>query len=261
MTDISKGSPERFGYSRNHFSSLTEEQEKQFCQWTAPIRMEEWKNQRFLDAGCGAGRNSVWPMSYGAVSGVAIDVDGRSLDRARENLKNLPVEVRHCSIYEIPFENEFDIAFSIGVVHHLEFPDLAIEQITKSVKPGGRILVWVYGYENLEFYVNILSPIRKFIFSRAPLPLVQLCAHVPASVLWIMLRLGFQPIAYLKMLRSFPYRHLHHIIFDQMLPKTAKYWRKGEAISLLERAGLKDVIAVWVNECSWAVLGRKDLGR
>ena len=40
----------------------------------------------FLDVGCGMGRNSYWPMAYGAASGLAIDIDDRSLAAARQTL-------------------------------------------------------------------------------------------------------------------------------------------------------------------------------
>jgi len=119
------------------------------------------------------------------------------------------------------------------------------------------VLVWVYGYENLEFYVNVLGPLRKLMFSWMPLRLVRVLAYFPAGLLWAMLRLGFAPLAYLKLLKTFSFRHIHHICFDQMLPRIACYWRKDEAIALLQQAGLEDVKAEWVNEVSWSVIGTK----
>jgi hypothetical protein len=127
----------------------------------------------------------------------------------------------------------------------------------KATKAGGQILIWVYGYENLEFYVNVLNPVRKALFARMPLPLVRLIAYLPTAVLWVLLKLGIRPIAYLKLLSGFPFKHLHHIVFDQMLPQTANYWTRDQALALLERAGLVDIQAHWINECSWSVVGIK----
>ena len=258
MTDIQAGSPERFGYSWERFSELTPEQEKQFGIWTSPMAPDDWRDLRFLDAGCGAGRNSYWPMTYGAASGVAMDLDDRSLAAARANLDRFPkVEVIRGDIYQIPFEDDFDIAFSIGVVHHLDDPAAAIAQMTKAVKPGGTVLVWLYGHENLEFYVTVLAPLRRALFSRLPLPVVRWIAWVPTLLLWLLLRVGFRPIQYLKLLVTFPFRHLHHIVFDQMLPRTSRHYRRSEAEDLLKQAGLTDVACHWVNECSWTVIGTK----
>jgi SAM-dependent methyltransferase len=260
VIDTIKGSSDRFGYSWDRFFDLTPEQEEQFKLWTTPVDpVNGWKGVRFLDAGCGMGRNSYWAIKNGARSGVAIDLDDRTLDRARSNLSQFAVAVHKASIYEIPFQNEFDIAFSIGVIHHLEFPHLAIQQLVKATKPGGRVLVWVYGYENLEFYVKVLNPLRIAVFSRIPLPVVHAFAFAPTAALWVLLRLGFHPFAYLKMLNGFSFKHLHHIVFDQMLPQTAFYWRQNEALALLEMAGLKDIQIHWVNQCSWSVMGIKPL--
>lgn len=259
MTDDTRGgSPERFGYSWDRFSELSPEQERQFELWSCLISRDEWRGKRFLDAGCGAGRNTFYPMSYGAASAVAMDLDDRSLRAARANLAAYKtVDVVKGSIYDIPFENEFDIAFSIGVVHHLEHPEIALCQLTKAVKPGGKVLIWVYGYENLEVFVHVLNPFRKALFSWMPLRLVRLLAYIPTAALWLALKLGFTPIAYLKLLKNFPFMHLHHIIFDQMLPRISNYWRRNEAFALVQQAGLQDIKIEWVNECSWTVMGIK----
>ena len=55
----------------------------------------------------------------------------------------------------------------------------------KPTKPGGQVLVWLYGYENMETYVKFLNPIRKILFSRAPLPIVRLLSFIPSLFLFI----------------------------------------------------------------------------
>ncbi len=257
--NVNQGSPDRFGYSWDRFSHLSPEQEEQFRRWTAPLCPDrDWNDVHFLDAGCGMGRNSYWPMTYGAASCVAIDIDDRSLSAAQNNLAEFPgARVERCSIYEIPYENEFDITFSIGVIHHLEFPDKAIEQLVKATRPGGKVLIWVYGYENMELLCNFLHPLRLILFSRLPLGLVRFLALFPAAALWLILRLGMLRLEYFKLLRTFPFKHLHSIIFDQMLPRIAHYWRRDEALALLQRADLEDIAIQSVNEMSWAVMGRK----
>ena len=37
-----------------------------------------WKGKDILDAGCGIGRNTYWPISYGAKSAIAFDMDDRT---------------------------------------------------------------------------------------------------------------------------------------------------------------------------------------
>lgn len=258
--DLSQGSPERFGYSWARFAEYTEDQRIQFLRWTALIDPETgWKGKRFLDVGCGAGRNSHWAMSLGAVGGVSADVDEQSLAKARIGLaRHGGLDVMFCSAYDLPWQDEFDIAFSIGVIHHLEHPERAVQAMTRAVKPGGTVLIWVYGYENMELYRNVLNPFRQALFSRLPLWLVRLLAHLPTAALWAGLRLGLMTrLEYLRQLRGFTYGHLHHIVFDQMLPRIANYWRRDEVEALMRQAGLQDIQLQWVNEVSWTAIGTK----
>ena len=255
---IEGGSPERFGFSWDEYADILPEHEEQFRRWTAPLRPEDWRGARFLDGGCGVGRNSWWPMTYGAAGGLAIDVDDRTLARARANLAGFPtVEVRKQSIYDIAAQDEFDIAFSIGVVHHLEFPDKAMARLVQAVRPGGRVLVWLYGRENNGWIVHVFNPVRAGLFSKLPLGMVHALAWPLSMTLWLMLRLGLQRIEYFRLIRRFSFRHLRAIVFDHMIPRIALYYTRDEAVALLQRAGLQDIQAVWVNEMSWAVSGRK----
>jgi hypothetical protein len=65
------------------------------------------------------GRNSFWPMSYGACEGCAVDIDERSLASARRNLAPFPaVQIMRSSAYDLPFADRFGLAFAIGVIHH-----------------------------------------------------------------------------------------------------------------------------------------------
>ena len=152
---------------------------------------EDWRGKEFLDVGCGMGRNSYWPLKYGAAGGVAVDIDERSLESARRNLKPFPtMQVMRASAYDLPFEDRFDLAFSIGVIHHLEHPERALESMARAVKPGGRVLIWVYGSENNRWLVSVLNPLRRVLFSRLPIGVTHHLSLYPAALVWLLLRLG-----------------------------------------------------------------------
>jgi SAM-dependent methyltransferase len=256
--DIATGSPDRFGYSWQAFADLSPEQFEQFRRWTALLGSQDWQGKSFLDVGCGGGRNSHWALDCGAASGVAIDVDEGSQALARRRFANDPrVEVAFVSAYDIPWTDRFDIVFSIGVVHHLEDPALALRRMAQAAKPGGRVLVWLYGRENNGFVVHVFDPLRRALFSRLPVAWMQTLAWIPAAAVWACLRLGLGQIAYYRMLRRFPIRHLHHIIFDHMIPRIARYYRRNDVEALMRGAGLQDVRLDWVNEMSWAAVGTK----
>lgn len=254
---IIKGSPERFGYSWDRYADLLPDHEEQFLRWTTLDR-SFWKGLRFVDAGCGIGRNAFWPMTYGALGGLAVDVDDRTVGRARANLAPFTsLEVRKQSIYELAESDTFDIAFSIGVVHHLADPDAAVARLTRAVKPGGQVLVWLYGREHNGWIVHWFNPLRRALFSRMPLRLVHALSWPLTALLWCVLRVGLPRGAYYRLIRQFSFEHQRAIVFDHMIPRIALYYTRAEAEMLLTRAGLIDIHSTWVNENSWSVIGRK----
>ena len=257
ISELAKGSPERFGYSWDRYAELLPAHQEQFLRWTS-LDKGFWRGKRFLDGGCGIGRNSFWPMTYGASGGVAVDVDERTLGRARENLAAFSeLEVRRQSIYEVSEADAFDIAFSIGVIHHLSDPEAAVARMTRAVKPGGQVLVWLYGRENNGWIVKFFNPLRHALFSKLPLKLVHILSWPLSPILWLALQVGFPPGPYYRLIRGFSFAHLRAIVFDHMIPRIAIYYTQAEAEALLASAGLEDVRATWVNENSWSVIGRK----
>ncbi len=263
MTDEARdhgGSPERFGFSWALFSEILPQHQEQFRRWSSALPREAWQGARFVDAGCGIGRNSYWAMAEGAASGIALDIDGRSLAAAaaRRNLAPLPaVEVRNQSIYEIVAGPPAHITFSIGVIHHLGDPVPAIRRMVSAVKPGGAVLIWVYGRENNGWLVRFFDPLRRALFSRLPPGVVYHLSLSPSALLWLALRLGLARIEYLRLLRSFSFPHLRAIVFDQMIPCIAHYWRCDTVETLMRDAGLADIRLVWVNEMSWSAVGKR----
>jgi SAM-dependent methyltransferase len=257
-TAIKSGSPERFGYEWKTYAEMRPEYEEQFRLWTPHLDRDDWNGKVILDVGCGMGRNTYWPLIYGANESVSIDVDERSLASARSTLAAFPhAAIKHMSAYQIDYTDHFDIAYSIGVIHHLEHPQLALRQMVKAVKPGGQVLIWVYGRENNRWWVSVLDPLRKTLFSRLPISLVHHLSLYPAAVLWLSLRASAGRIQYFRLLRRLTFRHLRSIVFDQMLPKISNYWPRQTVERLMMDAGLEQVRLVWVNEVSWSAIGTK----
>lgn len=249
-------SVDRFGFEWATYTDIVTDYETQFKKWIVPLGPADFLEKKVLDAGCGMGRNSYWAARWGADEVVAFDADVRTVHSASETLSGFSnVRVLLKSIYDIEWKDEFDIAFSIGVIHHLADPIHALKNLAISVKPGGVVLIWVYGYEGNEWIVRFVSPIRRVVTSRLPPRLLHFFTYAISVPFYVFLKLAPIRNVYLAQLKHFRFWHVHSIIFDQLLPTIANYYRKDEAIALLSDAGLFDVSARLVNGNSWAVIG------
>jgi SAM-dependent methyltransferase len=256
--NIENGSPDRFGYEWNRYNSILPYYEEQFLRWLPWLKKEDWHNHNFLDIGCGMGRNSYWPLLYGASDGYALDADIQSVKSAKQTLKKFSnVKIQLLSVYDLQFKNKFDYVFSLGVIHHLQYPDLAIRKMVSAAKRGGSVMIWVYGFENNEWIVRLFDPIRKKVFSKLPISLTHHLSLYPTIFLFLYLKIYQPKIEYYNLIKKFSFKHLRSIIFDQMLPKIAHYWTKQEVKTILKDAGLVKIRLKHINGISWAAIGEK----
>ena len=125
------------------------------------------ENLSFLDLGCGTG----W-----AVGEVArrvnqrgefygIDLAPKMIERAKENsrdLKNLHFEQANAE--ELPFQNDlFDLALCTNSFHHYPHPAIALNEIRRVLKPGGRIYIMDFTADGL-----IARKFDQLVKSREP---------------------------------------------------------------------------------------------
>ncbi len=254
-------SEDRFGFEWNKYSKLDPNYEQQFKAWVHPLTTSDFKDKEVLDAGCGMGRNSFWCLKWGAKKLIAFDFDARSVACAKKNLSQFSsAEVLFENIYEINWQNQFDVVFSIGVIHHLKNPRQAITKLVQATKPGGIILIWVYSYEGNEWIVRYVSPIRKYITSKIPVSATHALAYFFSVPLWIFVKIWRGPTPYLKELAEFKFWHLHSIVFDQLIPEVANYWTKNEAVDLFKGLNLENVqVFRPPTDCGWTVIAKKSV--
>ena len=250
----------RFGFEWDRYQGLYPHYEEQFLGWVAPLTAVDFSGRDVLDAGCGMGRNSRWAAKYGARSVLAIDYAQLAVDAAASGLADLAnVSVERQSIYELDRVAAFDLCFSIGVIHHLEFPERAIARLHRALRPGGKLVVWLYGYEGNEVWVRFFRAVHP-ILKRLPPALVHALAYLVSAPIFAGLRLGLHRVLrlgnsrYLDAVARFPFAHLHKIVFDQLLPDIAHYYERAEVEALFARQSWGDVSIHHNRGYSWTVI-------
>ena len=95
---------------------------------------------------------------WGAKDVIGIDLS-HAVEVAFQWTHEMPnVHVVQADIYNLPLRKSFDFIYSIGVLHHLPNPEGGFRQLVPLLRPGGKILAWVYGYEGNELYIKFADP-------------------------------------------------------------------------------------------------------
>jgi ubiquinone/menaquinone biosynthesis C-methylase UbiE len=68
------------------------------------------------------------------------------VEAARLNLQDRPnVHLVQADLFRLPFREEsFDVIYSIGVLHHTPNTEAAFREISRFLKKGGTIAIWLY---------------------------------------------------------------------------------------------------------------------
>jgi SAM-dependent methyltransferase len=133
---------------------------------------------RVLEIGLGQGSESEQLIRRGAIW-TGLDVTDEAVARVEQRLRlrQLPFEdVQKGSATAIPFgDDQFDMVFSHGVLHHVPGIQAAQQEIHRVLRPGGRLVVMLYARRSLNYQVSIRVvrraallvawPVRRHIWS------------------------------------------------------------------------------------------------
>jgi ubiquinone/menaquinone biosynthesis C-methylase UbiE len=99
-------------------------------------------DERVLDAGTGTGALA-FALAPLVREVVAVDLVPELLERARQRAAESPnVNFLEGDVTALPFERaSFDLAGSLRTLHHIARPELAVAELTRVTRLGGRVLV------------------------------------------------------------------------------------------------------------------------
>jgi len=221
--------------------------------------------QAILDIGSGTGRIVGMLLDAGAEHVYAIEPSEQAFQVLLRNIGKMErseaVTAMHSTGEQFGLSRQVHVAVSIGVLHHIRDPLPVVRNAYAALKPGGHLFVWLYGYEGNEAYLRAISPIRR------------LTPKLPHALLRLFVEIGYWALvlyrAIDRVIRLPMHTYMEHVlwrlspgkrrlvIYDQLNPAFSKYYKREEAIALLEEAGFRDVQAHHRHGYSWSVLGRK----
>ncbi len=226
------------------------------------IGIDEIRGRIVADVGSGTGRIVNMLAEAGAEHITAVE-PSTSFSILKENTARYNDKITYLNIsgHELSLDGHFDLIFSYGVIHHIKDPLPCLRACYRSLKRGGRIVIWIYGLEGNEFYLSWYRTVCRITRSMPHWALMGLCRilYVPA--------IGYGKLSQLFKLPMHEYFLKHYLqldrmtqvatLYDQLNPSYSKYYKRNEALELLEMSGFKDVKMYHRHGYSWTLIGVK----
>ena len=229
------------------------------------LRPEELKGRLVLDVGCGMGRFAEVATRWGARV-VGIDLSDAA-EVAAKNLQDREFVAFQADVFALPFAPEsFDLIYSIGVLHHTPDCEAAVKALSKYLKPGGILAVWLYSgynkwYRFSDFwrgYTHKMKPETLHRFLKIAVPVlyhldrglrrVPLVGKPAAGAIHHVFPVNRQNDPEARLLDT----------FDWYSPKYQSKHTYEQVFRWYEVMGMEDMR---IGDCSIAVRGRKPAGR
>jgi len=192
---------------------------------------------------------------------VAIDLNAVDVAR-RRNIDLTNVEYIDADISCYCTDILFDIVYSIGVVHHTDDPTATVDNLKRLVKPGGRLILWVYSKEGNFLNEYVLEPLKSFFFLRLPKPLLYSLSFIlTALVSLVVFTVYLFPLKrlpyyeYFQNWRKLSYRRNNQNVFDKLNAPQTFFVSKKQATAWL--SGLVDTHLSPYRGVSWRISGTK----
>jgi len=184
-----------FDYAK---TETAEALDAQFAAYCAPLDLTRFDPQKSTagDFGSGSGRWSSRLAPYFARVYALEPSDGASqvLIKKFTGDPKIVILQETVGVNSIPVAS-LDLAMSLGVLHHIPDTALAIKDVSRSIKPGGVFLCYLYySLENKPTYYKLIFKavnIVRRVISASPQPVRRLSAAViAAAVYWPLARLS-----------------------------------------------------------------------
>ena len=228
------------------------------------LSLSKVKNTRVADIGSGTGRIVNMLLDAGASFVLALEPSS-AFDVLKKTVidRKGSVELLKLPGNEIPQDRNLDFVVSIGVLHHIVAPESVVYSAYNALRPGGKMLVWLYGREGNRLYLFFITPFRMLTKRLPHRLLYRLCVVLNKFLSLYLLLCSIFPLP----MKQYMFNHIKKLdneqrimtIYDQLNPAYAKYYSRKEAIKLLSEAGFEKVCIQHRHGYSWTVIGEKPI--
>jgi SAM-dependent methyltransferase len=224
--------------------------------------IKDLENCHVADIGSGTGRIVHMLLNAGVAHVVAVE-PSEGVEILRENTRAVSnqVEILHACGDELPPGRELDYVISIGVIQFIEDPVPTLRAAFEALRPGGKMIIWVYAVEGNRAYVALVSALRAITTRLPHSALSGLCGILAYGVDLYIAACRVLPLPmrdYMLNTHSKITRDKCKLtIYDQLNPSYVKYYRGPEVESIFEAAGFEDIQLYHRQNYSWTAIATR----
>jgi len=272
MQKIDKVTKEKFSFAWSNFAQdeVRKAWHKDSFYYIRHIPDSVFYRKRGLDAGCGSGSDAINISKRHAATVVAFDIHDH-MEITDENIKDLPdIALVKADINNPPFKlDSFDFAYCFGVLHHLVSPEEAFRRLSRCVKRGGHLIIYVYEDFSKRSHIErialkLVNLLRKITRRMPPTILYAICFILTPAV-WICCSVPTRMMMKFRATKGIaeriPYRHtlnpacIVSDLYDRFSPPIEKRYSKDQVEQLFLNHGFEDINIV--NIRGWLAWGRR----
>ena len=203
-----------------------------------------------MDFGCGSGRWSVMvaPMVDQLT---AVDASPSALQVAQKNVRAANVTFQQATpdTLAVP-DGQFDLIFSLGVLHHVPDTEGAIRSLSRKLCSGGTLLLYLYyAFDNRPLWFRTLWKITDLVrraICRLPFPLRYALSQVIALLVYLPLArtAKYFPVPDSWPLKLYADRSFYVMrtdALDRFGTRLEKRFTRPQITDMLESCGLGDI--------------------
>lgn len=200
------------------------------CRYLGGVDETSLKGKKVADVGCGLGRFTYGFLQMGCEV-TAMDQSEHGLEDVKAVCKDYSdnLHIRQIDLLnseEEAFEEQYDIVWCYGVVHHTGRTYVAMDNVCRMVKPGGLVFMMIYGFPDNAIRFKELTTYEQMRFETRNMS-------------------NEEKVEYLK--KRFP-DNMVHGYFDAISPQINDILSFGEIVRFMTLEGFTDVTRTLNND-------------
>lgn len=124
------------------------------------------KGSKIIDVATGTGLVAL-RIAGRAEQVYAVDISPGMIEEARKKARKMEIEnVEFCveDAYVLPFGNDvFDVAICNNALHNMKYPERALSEMRRVLKPGSRLIATIVGFGESSKYKVAMSLYNVFV--------------------------------------------------------------------------------------------------